>query len=350
MCNLVLDPVGCTVQSIASAVPNAAQAFATSVIKATVGWWVDVPSLSPASLGLGTATGPGSTVRWISVVVLLVGVMVSCIRLMLNRADAFVSIGRGIVTWMVTAATAVIVISALMAMVDALSRALLGGAISSLAASRLVAIISSPFLPLGFKALFASLAGISSLVIAIMMLARDMAIAVLTVWLIVTAAASAGGGPGPYLRIIRWLAALILFKLAVAAIYAAGFALAATKDARSAIAGIVLIVSAALCLPLLLRLVGSATDIVQAHLEGGANVSVDARVDAEMRRVEREQHTQGVPAIERQREVERSWSSAAPPPTLPAYAEKVPRETTPSTSPPPDFIGPGMLISPRKES
>jgi uncharacterized membrane protein len=353
MCNPI-DPASCaidtvqmTLKALASAAPSAAHAFAASVIKTTIGWWVGVPSMTPASFGISAT---GGIVRWIAIIILTLGLAVSFIKVIAtSRIDPVISIAKGIGIWFVTASIAVTIISTSMLIVDWLSATILNGASSGQVADRLVTVLASPLLPPAFIPLFAVTAGMTSLGQAGIMLFRDAGIAVLTVLLILVSAGQTIEEARPwYSRTIRWIAALIFVKLAVAICYSIGLSLAgSSKDARGTMVGLFIIIVSVFSFPLLLRLFGWMSAAVAVRVTGGSS-SGSATGVAVNRKVERERQASGEAAAARAHTVtsrssrpasSNSWQRRRSP------APPARDRTSPDQSP--DFTAPGMLLVPQ---
>jgi len=266
LCNPITDPIGCVtdvVGGVGSTVAKAgaeglADAFrdgAKWVIKTTVGWWLNIPSIDIASSPAGEIR---RDVLYISLVVAVGGMMWGGIRLAFRRkSEAAWDLGTGLIRLAATSSLAFLVVQLLLNAGDSFSVWVMNTAVTDDVADRMTRLagmsgITAP----GAVIMVAILLILSGVVQAALMFLREGGIVVLTGVLILAAA----GGFNPatkswFPRVSGWLLALIFYKPFAALVYAAALHMIGTDDSdpRMVFVGITMIVLSIFALPAMMK-------------------------------------------------------------------------------------------------
>ncbi|MCA1703295.1 MAG: hypothetical protein LC808_08550 [Actinobacteria bacterium] len=257
-----LNPVDCVTGAIGTVAKAGAEGLADAfrdgakwVIKTTVGWWLNIPSIDIASSPAGEIR---RDVLYVSLVVAVGGMMWGGIRLAFRRkSEAAWDLGTGLIRLAATSSLAFLVVQLLLNAGDSFSVWVMNTAVTDDVADRMTRLagmsgITAP----GAVILVAILLILSGVVQAALMFLREGGIVVLTGVLILAAA----GGFNPatkswFPRVSGWLLALIFYKPFAALVYAAALHMIGTDDSdpRMVFVGITMIVLSIFALPAMMK-------------------------------------------------------------------------------------------------
>lgn len=247
--------------SFAAIVESAARAAATLVGDAAAWWAVpSAPLQQPAVLGAQNALRP------LLALVLIAAVLVQAIRIiLLRRGEPVIAVASGLLRFAVAAALGITVLQGALWAGDALASTLLGDSAADFGALMKQALtkregIAEPFLLLLLSVAVLLLAGAQWMAMAL----RQVGLLVIAATLPLAAAGSLTASTRGWLtRLVPWAVALVLYKPAVALVYALGYGyLSSTAGSGGAagtglgtvLVGIVVLAVGVAMLPALLRL------------------------------------------------------------------------------------------------
>ncbi|NAZ85206.1 hypothetical protein [Kineococcus indalonis] len=265
-----MDPLACAagaVGTVASAAAGAATTTlgnsfadamrdgATWVIKTTVGWWLQVPSID---LEGSAAVEIRQYVLWLSVAVAAAGVIWQGLRMTVrHNAEPLLDVGRGLATLALWGSVGIVGPAAALRLGDAFSVWVLDQAASGRIADRLVQLASltgvqsaGAVIVLGLVTMFAGL------IQAVVMMFREGAVVVLAGLLVLAAAGNVTNFGRPWLaKLLGWMLALIAFKPVAALVYATALAMTGeSTDPRAVVVGLSMMVLSIVALPALTKL------------------------------------------------------------------------------------------------
>jgi hypothetical protein len=285
-CPVLLDPaciVGKAIGSVAGAAAGAAANDALSGIAGaiqsgvawitanSVSWWVKVPS--PNLAGEPAVTQLQQWMLPVAAIVAVFGVIVAGGKMALTRkANPLIDTGSGLVTIAVTSAVGVLLPTLLLQAGDAWSNWVLNASTGGQFGARLTDLlamtgISAP----AVVVILGIVAIIISALQAILMLFRQGALVVLAGTLPLAAAGTLTPATRPWFKkITGWMLALIFYKPAAAAVYAAAFTMIGTgKDLRTILTGFAMVLMSLLALPVLMKFFTWTTGQVADASSGG---------------------------------------------------------------------------------
>jgi hypothetical protein len=298
-CPVLLDPaciVGKAIGSVAGAAAGTAANDALSGIAGaiqsgvawitanSVSWWVKVPS--PDLAGEPAVTQLQQWMLPVAAIVAVFGVIVAGGKMALTRkANPLIDTGSGLVTIAVTSAVGVLLPTLLLQAGDAWSNWVLNASTGGQFGARLTGLLAMT----GINApavvvILGIVAMIISALQAILMLFRQGALVVLAGTLPLAAAGTLTPATRPWFKkTTGWMLALIFYKPAAAAVYAAAFTMIGTgKDLRTILTGFAMVLMSLLALPVLMKFftwtTGQVTDasygggFMQAALSGAVAV------------------------------------------------------------------------------
>jgi hypothetical protein len=261
------NPIGCGVKTVVGGAVGGAvrwgvDGFADAlregaqwVMRTTVGWWLNIPSIDLAS---SPATRIRSLVLAISAVVAVAGMIWGGIRIAVTRkGDAAWDITTGLIRLAAVAALAFALPQLLLNFGDSFSKWALDSAVSGSVADRMMGLarmggITAPGAVI-FAAMLMILAGTAQ---AVLMFLREGAIVILSGVLILAAA----GGFNPatkmwFPKVSGWLLGLIFYKPFAALTYAAAFYMIGddTNDPRTVFVGLTMLMLSIVALPVMIR-------------------------------------------------------------------------------------------------
>ena len=298
-CPVLLDPacvVGKVIGSVAGAAAGAAANDALSGIASaiqsgvawitanSVSWWVKLPSPDLAS-----EPAVGRLQQWmlpIAAIVAVFGVIVAGGKMALTRKpNPLIDTGSGLVTIAVTSAVGVLLPTLLLKAGDAWSNWVLQASTGGQFGARLTGLLSMTGLAApAVVVVLGIVAIIISALQALLMLFRQGALVVLAGTLPLAAAGTLTPATRPWFKkVTGWMLALIFYKPAAAAVYAAAFMMIGTgKNLTTILTGFAMVAMSLLALPVLMRFftwtTGQVTDasgaggFMQAALSGAVAV------------------------------------------------------------------------------
>lgn len=243
--------------------------MAAGVLEWVAAWWSEVPSLS---LSGGFGSQMRSYVVGLSVALLVMGLVVQAGRMIwMRRAAPLVDAVTGMSTYVLVVALAVPLTAGALTAGDAFAAGLLAGGVDEQVAARVVAELAGTR-HAGVVVLLGLLASSAGVLLAAIMLLREVSVLLLAATLPVAAAGRLLPGVGEWLpSVLRWVAALVLWKPAAALVYAAGHHLMTPEEPRSLLVGVVTLGLTAATLPALARWLSPlAQSTSRGLLDGGA--------------------------------------------------------------------------------
>jgi hypothetical protein len=298
-CPALLEPacvVGKVIGSVAGAAAGTAASDALSGIASaiqsgvawitanSVSWWVKLPSPD-----LATEPAVGRLQQWmlpIAAIVAVFGVIVAGGKMALTRKpNPLIDTGSGLVTIAVTSAVGVLLPTLLLKAGDAWSSWVLNASTGGQFGARLTGLLSMTGLSSpAVVVVLGIVAIIISALQALLMLFRQGALVVLAGTLPLAAAGTLTPATRPWFKkVTGWMLALIFYKPAAAAVYAAAFMMTGTgKNLTTTLTGFAMVAMSLLALPVLMRFftwtAGQVTDasgaggFMQAALSGAVAV------------------------------------------------------------------------------
>ena len=267
-----------------SGIAGAIQSGVAWITANSVSWWVKVPSPD-----LAAEPAVARLQQWmlpLAAIVAVFGLIVAGGKMALTRkANPLIDAGSGLVTVAATSAVGVLLPTLLLQAGDAWSNWVLNASTGGQFGARLTSLLSmtgvaapAVVVVLGIVAI------IISALQAMLMLFRQGALVVLAGTLPLAAAGTLTPATRPWFKkVTGWMLALIFYKPAAAAVYAAAFTMiGAGKDVRTILAGFAMVLMSLLALPVLMRFftwtAGQVTDassgggFMQAALSGAVAV------------------------------------------------------------------------------
>ncbi|MCI2238110.1 hypothetical protein MN205_06345 [Kineococcus sp. TRM81007] len=233
---------------------------ATWVIKTTVGWWLEVPSIDLAG---SPAVQLREYVWWLAIAVAAGSAIWQGVRMAATRrAEPLLDVGRGLVTLALWAGIGITGPALALQAGDAFSVYVLDKAASGRIADRLVQLASLTGVnSAGAVILLGLIAMLAGLVQAVLMIFREGAVVVLAGTLVLAAAGNATQFGRPWLmKLLGWMLALVCFKPVAALVYATALVMTGEgTDPRTVIVGLTMMVLAVAALPVLMKLFSWAT-------------------------------------------------------------------------------------------
>jgi hypothetical protein len=245
------------------------------VVKNTATWWIQIPSPD-----LATEPAVSSLQQWIlpiTVAVAVAGVIAAGARMaFLRKANPLIDVTGGLVTLAAATALGAVVPTLLLKAGDAWSAWVLQVSTGGQFTQRLAAALT-----LGDNAapavvvIFGIVAIVFSIVQAALMLFRDAALIILAGVLPLAAAGSIAPMTRTWVRRLgSWMLALIFYKPAAAAVYAAAFTLIGNGGSlQTVLMGFVMLVLSVLALPALMKFFTWTTGAVASSGGGGQLVN-----------------------------------------------------------------------------
>lgn len=262
--SLCLTPADCAIEiadTFWSSTADQLRAAAGAVLTDLFAWWtrtgaaaVDQPVLRTASTFVLT---------WIAFPIALLSLLATVGWGLLGGTAEWVrNAVRGSLVFGAAAAISVVLVAALQDWSESLAAGVLDAVPTESLGGRFVDVLTLPGVSPAQVAFWSSLMLLVGAVQWLLMLFRDAAVLVLTVMLPLAAAGQfAQASRGWLPKVAGWLLALIFFKPAAALIYWLGLSLLGeTADVQTLAVALVVLVSATVALPALLRLVTFAVD------------------------------------------------------------------------------------------
>jgi hypothetical protein len=261
---------------------EAGKAAATNIGEAMT-FWVDTPSIDPASPAVRTLQG--YTVP-IAGLILVISVLAQSVKMMLSRKkDPLLNIAVGLARYAVATAVGLALLAAALQAVDELSQSLVDRGLADYA-ERMQGLFtaqvqSNPFGVL----LLAVVAWVLGALQWLLAFIRQAGILVLAAMLSIAAAGSINESTKGWLtKLTSWLAALVAYKLMAAMIYTIGFTLmGAGQDFATLLTGVMVMVLAALALPAMMRFFSWSGLAASSGVGVGGAVATGVAVGAAVR-------------------------------------------------------------------
>jgi len=273
-CVVVVKIVGKAVGSAASGaldgIASAMQSGVAWIVTNSISWWVRVPSPD-----LAAQPAVGRLQQWIlplAVAVAVFGLIIAGGKMALTRkANPLIDAGSGLVIITATSAIGVLLPSLLLKAGDAWSTWVLQTSTDGQFASRLTSLLTLRGAAPGVVVVLGIVAIIISAIQAVLMLFRQAALIILAGTLPLAAAGTLSRATRTWFRrVTGWMLALIVYKPAAAAVYAAAFSLIGSgKGLRAALMGFVMVLMSLLALPVLMRFFTWTTGQVADSAAGG---------------------------------------------------------------------------------
>ena len=275
---------GAAANDALSGIAGAIQSGVAWITANSVSWWVKLPSPDLAS-----EPAVGRLQQWmlpIAAIVAVFGVIVAGGKMALTRKpNPLIDTGSGLVTVAVTSAVGVLLPTLLLKAGDAWSNWVLQASTGGQFGARLTGLLSMTGLSAPAVVLILGIVAIIiSALQALLMLFRQGALIVLAGTLPLAAAGTLTPATRPWFKkVTGWMLALIFYKPAAAAVYAAAFMMIGTgKNLTTILTGFAMVAMSLLALPVLMRFftwtTGQVTDasgaggFMQAALSGAVAV------------------------------------------------------------------------------
>ena len=284
-CPVLIDPV-CLVGKVAGAVAGAAagsiannalsgiasaiQSGVSWIVTNSITWWVKVPSSS-----LSGQPAVSSLQQWmlpLAAAVAVLGMIIAGGKMALTRkANPLIDAGSGLVIIAATSAVGVLLPDLLLQAGDAWSNWVLNASTGGQFASRLNTMLSLTNAAPAVAVVLGVIAILISAAQAILMLFRQASLVILAGVLPLAAAGTLTPATrGWFKKVTGWMLALIFYKPAAAAVYAAAFTLIGTgTGVRTILMGFAMVGLSLLALPVLMRLFTWTTGQVTESAGGG---------------------------------------------------------------------------------
>jgi len=284
-CPVLIDPA-CVAGQVIGSVVGSAAGSATSgalngiasaiesgvawIVANSIDWWVQLPSPD-----LAAEPAVGRLQQWIlpiAVAVAVLGLVIAGGKMVLTRkANPLIDAGSGLVIIAATSAVGVLLPSLLLKAGDAWSTWVLNASAGGQFTTRLTQLLTLDGAAPAVVVVLGIVAIMISALQAMLMLFRQAALVILAGVLPLAAAGTLTPATRPWFkRVTGWMLALIFYKPAAAAVYAAAFTLIGTgKDLRDILMGFVMVFLSLLALPVLIRFFTWSTGQVADSASGG---------------------------------------------------------------------------------
>jgi hypothetical protein len=264
--------------SLGNSFADAMREGATWVIKTTIGWWIDVPSVDLTAAPVDQIRG---YVWWVAIAVAVAGVTWQGLRMAISRKpDPLFDIGRGLITLALWAGIGVIGPAMALRAGDTFASWVLSEAAGGQVADRLIRLAGLTGIEsAGAVILFGLLMMLAGVVQAVLMIFREGAVVILAGVVVLAAAGNFTGFGRPWLmKVLGWMLALICYKPAAALVYAVALTLVGEgDDPRTIVVGLSMIAMSIFALPVLMKFFTWATGQASG---GGAGAAALAGASA----------------------------------------------------------------------
>jgi hypothetical protein len=280
-CASLLDPVcvgksllgqaaGSVTGGVMGAIADSIQSGIAWMVSHTVDWWVQVPSPDLAS-----EPAVGSLQRWllpVTVAVAVLAMLAAAGKMALTRkANPLVDVASGLLVIAAVSAVGVLLPSMLVKAGDAWSSWVLAASTGGDFGARLTSLLTLAGATPGVVIVLGIVAIIMTAIQAVLMLFRGAALVILAGALPLAAAGTLAPATRAWFRrVTGWMLALIFYKPAAAAVYAAAFTLVGRgHDPRTVFMGFAMVLLSLLALPALMRFFTWTTGSVEGPAGGG---------------------------------------------------------------------------------
>ena len=252
-----------------SGIASAIQSGVSWIVTNSITWWVKVPS--PDLAGQPAVSRLQQWMLPLAAAVAVLGLIIAGVKMALTRkANPLIDVGSGLVIIAATSAVGVLLPSLLLQAGDAWSDWVLNASAGGQFASRLTTLLSLTGAAPAVVVVLGVIAILISAVQAILMLFRQASLVVLAGVLPLAAAGTLTPATRTWFKkITGWELALIFYKPAAAAVYAAAFTMAGTgTGVRSTLMGFAMVALSLLALPVLIRLFTWTTGTISESAAG----------------------------------------------------------------------------------
>ena len=248
----------------------ALQSGAEEVMKTTMGWWVNVPSIDLAATPVQQIQGQ---VRWLAVVVAVAGTIWQGFRMTVTRKPTLrSSTSAGASSPPLWSAIGIVGVQIALSAADAYSVWILDTATGGQVEEKLTGLAAMAEVRSSGAVIVLSLlmivAGIAQ---AILMFFREGAIIVLSGLVVLAAAGSFTASTRPWLhKWLSWMLALVLYKPVAATVYAVAVQVMGDgTDTRTIFIGLAMVVMSLIALPTMMKLFSFAVPVATVAGAGG---------------------------------------------------------------------------------
>jgi hypothetical protein len=277
-CPVLIDPACAVIGKLAGSaasgaldgIASAIQSGIAWIVTNTIDWWTQV-----SSPDLATEPAVGRLQQWmlpLAIAVAVFGLVVAGGKMALTRkANPLIDAGSGLLIVAATSAIGVLLPTLLLKAGDAWSTWVLNTSTGGQFASRMTNLLTLGGAAPAVVIVLGIVAIIISAIQAVLMLFRQAALIVLAGALPLAAAGALNPATRSWLkRVSGWMLALIGYKPAAAAVYAAAFTLiGGGKSLRTILMGFAMVLLSLLALPVLMRLFAWTTGQVADSAAGG---------------------------------------------------------------------------------
>jgi hypothetical protein len=282
VCPVLIDPtclvVGQAVSTVAgtaaagalNGIATAIESGVTWIVTQSLTWWVQVPSPN-----LAAEPAVGQLQQWIlplAIAVAVLSVIIAGGRMALTRKpNPLIDVGSGLAVIAATSAVGVLLPSLLLRAGDAWSSWVLQASTGGQFAARLTSVLTLTGASPAVVVVLGIVAIIIGAIQAVLMLFRQGALVVLAGVLPLAAAGMLNPATRTWFRrVTGWMLALIFYKPAAAAVYAAAFTMiGAGRSTRTVLMGFAMVFLSLFALPVLIRLFSWTTGHVADSASGG---------------------------------------------------------------------------------
>ena len=253
-----------------SGIASAIQSGVSWIVTNSITWWVQIPSPD-----LAGQPAVGRLQQWmlpLAAAVAVLGLIIAGGKMALTRkANPLIDVGSGLVIIAATSAVGVLLPDLLLQAGDAWSNWILNASTGGQFAHRLNTLLSLSNAAPAVVVVLGIIAILISAVQAILMLFRQASLVILAGVLPLAAAGTLTPATRTWFKkVTGWMLALIFYKPAAAAVYAAAFTLVGTgTGVRAILMGFAMVGLSLLALPVLMRLFTWTTGTISESAAGG---------------------------------------------------------------------------------
>jgi hypothetical protein len=253
-----------------SGIASAIQSGVSWIVTNSITWWVQIPSPD-----LAGQPAVGRLQQWmlpLAAAVAVLGLIIAGGKMALTRkANPLIDVGSGLVIIAATSAVGVLLPDLLLQAGDAWSNWILNASTGGQFASRLNTLLSLSNAAPAVVVVLGIIAILISAVQAILMLFRQASLVILAGVLPLAAAGTLTPATRTWFKkVTGWMLALIFYKPAAAAVYAAAFTLVGTgTGVRAILMGFAMVGLSLLALPVLMRLFTWTAGTISESAAGG---------------------------------------------------------------------------------
>lgn len=270
-CDIIADPLGCTLGAITNAVlAELIQMMLDTlelVVQMAFGWWIEVDSILPSAAN----TPVRGQVAWLALALVTAGLIAAGIRISIaRRGEPAIEAVKGLVTVAMVSATGLVVVRSLVQAGDQWAAQLMAAGVDGVGDEIAAALMMTSAQP-GLVLLLGIIVFLLSLGQAALMLFREGAIIMLTGMLPLAAAGQMLGIGRQWLpKVTGWLLALVLYKPIAALAYFSVFQFVDSADGlRELLVAVVMLGMSVFALPAMMKFFSWTTGQVGAGGGGG---------------------------------------------------------------------------------